>query len=83
MAVEYTLLAGKNAMNFINDNTNTSSIFNLKQKLNISFFPVKKIQKDAFEILKCTLSQKKFVRLKYSSYLCALKFVKYLLKSSL
>jgi hypothetical protein len=43
MAVEYTLFASQNTMSFRNGDSNSSYI-NLRQKLNISLFPIKKIQ---------------------------------------
>ncbi|GHT69367.1 TonB-dependent receptor [Bacteroidia bacterium] len=43
ISAEYTLLASKNRMNF-KDNGFGSSYINLKQKLTVSLFPIKKIQ---------------------------------------
>jgi len=43
IAIEYSLLAGRNTMNF-SDNTTVSAYDNLKQKLNVSLLPVRKLQ---------------------------------------
>lgn len=43
IAVEYAVSASRNTMDFINDNSHSSYI-NVKQKLDISLFPTRKIQ---------------------------------------
>ena len=43
VAMEYSLLAGRSTMNFT-DSSSVSTYDNLKQKLNISLFPIKKLQ---------------------------------------